>query len=348
MTRVPLCLLGVAALCAWSVQAHAETNFSASQSAYNAAGEAVSARVDFKIQRDSILVYVKNTTSNVTAVDQAITSLSFSLPAHKARGGLDYARGTTREFAAAPATGVTTSSKPQDLRWTLQVSGNTFTLKAPGKRYGIMPESLTKGEGLLGDRAACSPFAVGTAVFLINMPELELTDMLDGVQFKWGPDVDEGRKISSATGAPDPSHMAGLAGPAGADAPGAGENAGDNNVLGNLGAWNYPAPVGDNPVELRTVGMGDDVSGGGGSSGGNAHPGSLPTGPGAPTDPTPSTTPTATPTDPTGPTPPLTPPTLNPPTPLLPIVGTPKAVPEPATCGLLLVGGLMLALRRKK
>lgn len=339
MTKVSLYLLGVAALCALTVQGRAETSFSASQSAFNAAGEAVSARVDFKIQHDSILVYVRNTSSHISAVDQAITSLSFTLPVHKARGGLDYARGITREFAGAPATGVVTSAELQDLRWTMQVSGKTFTLKAPGKRYGIMPETLTKGEGLLGDRAACSPFAVGTAVFLIQMPELELTDMLDGVEFKWGQVDDEGRKISSATGAPDPSHMAG-------DAPGPGENSGDNNVLGNLGAWNYPGPVGENPLMAPVVGSGADVGGGGGggSSGGGgvvSHS-SSPVGSG-------SGSPTA-PTDPASPVVPLTPasPVSNIP-PLLPPGNTPVvAVPEPATCGLLVVGGALLALRRRK
>ena len=331
------------ALLALSAMAPAAVTYTTHEGALNAAGQPISAMLEFTIHPDAIVVRVTNTTPNIQSIDQTISAISFSVYNKKAKGDLGFTWGQVRTVSDQ---GIKTAAEKTETKWTLTKSGSTYTLHAPGYGRGILPEP----QGLTYDKADKSITDAGTreflaspAVFQIQIPDISLTDDILGVKFFWGHEVGGGvgdLHIAGRTGSSDPSNTAvpDFGTPADVSlypTPGSGSNnvvaSGETGgLLGTVGGADYvPHGVTGGPPSVSPPD----------SSGRNRTP--------------------VYPTAGNPPTPGLIPPidgTPNPPLPptgglIPPSGGTPNAplpVPEPTTLGLLTLGAAGALWSRRK
>ena len=279
MRLFPLGLAGLLLLAGLSAPALAGITYSSPQGATNQLGQAVSAKAEFTLTRELITVRLTNTTPNPTSFQQTLAGFTFSIhKKKKAEGDLVWAKGIPGSLAGdTVALGV----KPREVPWTLTCVGGKYQLRAPGNHYTILPKAkeYTGADASLTDTPNHNPYLVGTGVFEIHIPDLELTEDLIEIRFLWG---DELGLVDPEVTAPTsersllPSDMPVGQGSEASLTP---SPTGSNDFLSHGGAYGSILTA---PGALpHTVTAGPGVSGGGGGSGGEREYSAL-----LPTDPT--------------------------------------------------------------
>ena len=194
-----LCALVVALA---ALPGFADTTITTPDGATNKLGESVRGAAKFTVHTDNVVIHLTNNTPNIRSYDQTITALSFKIAAKTANVHMGFSQAIVRVVGPE---GSKDSPQLQDTRWLVSMKGTTVTVRAPGQRFAVLPDSpegvYHKADESIVGNPFHNPFLTKTVMIQVVFPDSGLTEDLGDVKFYWGPeDGLPGAKLSSEPG----------------------------------------------------------------------------------------------------------------------------------------------------